>query len=88
MHLIVERDRQPRLRVDWEADARRNLHELVGAIEGQEARARRARDVRELRRQERRGGAEIRRFRDDGEELGEPLSGKLGYRWYGASLTR
>ena len=79
MNLIFDRHREPRMRVGRKADLRRDLQHLIRAIERQQARTRGTGNVRQLRQQERRRGAEIRCFRNDGEKLCEPLTRKLGY---------
>jgi hypothetical protein len=78
VNLILDRDGEPGLRLRREPDRRRDLEHLIRAVERQQARAARTRDVRQLRQQEHRRGPEIRCFRNDGEELGEPLSRQLG----------
>ena len=79
MNLVLDRDRESWLCIAREANERGDLEYLVRAIERQETRPLHPGDIRELRQQECRRRAEIGCFRDDGEQLGEPLSRQLGY---------
>ena len=79
MDLVLDRNREPGLRIARETDERRDLEHLIRAVERQQARPAGTGDIRQLREQECRRRSEIRCFRDDGEKLGEPLSRQLGY---------